>query len=261
IRLPIYWDQVVPHRGEYKFSDYDWMLNEGKNRDVKFVLNVGYRLPRWPECHAPVWILGKNKDFRETEALKMLEVVVKRYRDRSEIEYWQVENEPFLDVFGECPASDLNFLQKEIDLVRRLDSRPILISASGELSLWQKESKAGDIFGTTLYRVVWGPSSGYIRYPLPAIFYRLKADLAKIPQEKRIISELQAEPWVPSGYMKDLPESEAKKSFSLEQFKANTQFGINVDFQKAYFWGVEWWYKKFKDGEPQYWDFAKTLFK
>ncbi len=261
VRLPVYWDQIEPRRGEYDFTDYDWILDEGKIRNVEFVLDVGYRLPRWPECHAPAWIINKTKDFREAEILDMIRTVVLRYRDRGEVEYWQVENEPFLNVFGECPPSDLDFLQKEIDLVRSLDSRPILISASGELSWWQKESKVSDIFGTTLYRVVWGPYTGYIRYPLPAIFYRLKADLARIPQAKRVISELQAEPWVPSGSMKDMTEAEAQKSFNLEQFKANAQFGINVNFQKAYLWGVEWWYKQFKDGQTQYWDFAKTLFK
>lgn len=260
IRLPIYWDQIAPRRDEYDFANYDWILDEGKIRNVEFVLDVGYRLPRWPECHAPAWTLNQTKDFREAEILKMIKTVVLRYRDRGEVEYWQIENEPFLNVFGECPQSDLSFLQEEIDLVRSLDSRPILISASGELSWWQKESKVSDIFGTTLYRVVWGPYTGYVRYPLPAIFYRLKANLAGIPQEKRVISELQAEPWVPSGSMKDITEAEAQKSFNLKQFKANAQFGINVNFQKAYLWGVEWWYKKFKDGETQYWDFAKTLF-
>ncbi|PIP34711.1 hypothetical protein COX21_01445 [Candidatus Falkowbacteria bacterium CG23_combo_of_CG06-09_8_20_14_all_41_10] len=261
IRLPVYWDQIMPYQDKYDFSDYDWMLNEGKTRNVEFILNIGYRLPRWPECHAPAWISNQSKDFRDAATLKMIEAVVLRYRDRSEVEYWQIENEPFLNSFGKCPEGDLSFLKKEIDLVRSLDSRPILISASGELSLWQKESRAGDIFGTTLYRVVWGPYSGYVRYPLPAFFYRLKADLAHIPQAKRVISELQAEPWVPSGFMKDLSEIEAQKSFNLKQFKANTQFGINVDFQRAYFWGVEWWYKKYKDGQAEYWDFAKTLFK
>ncbi|MEI7620126.1 MAG: cellulase family glycosylhydrolase [Candidatus Falkowbacteria bacterium] len=261
VRLPVYWDQITPRQNEYNFADYDWILNEGKKRNVEFVLNVGYRLPRWPECHAPGWMSNKNKDYRDAEVLKMIETVVNRYKDRGEVEYWQVENEPFLDFFGECPESDVNFLQKEIDLVRSLDSRSILISGSGELSTWQKESKVGDIFGTTMYRVVWGPYFGYVRYPLPAAFYRLKADLAHIPQEKRIISELQAEPWVPSGSMKDMTDAEAQKSFSIEQFKANTQFAINVNFQKTYLWGVEWWYKKYKDGQSQYWDFAKTLFK
>jgi len=261
VRLPVYWDQIASSQNVFDFSSYDWILDEGQKRNVEFVLNVGYRLPRWPECHAPAWVVGETKEQRESEILRMLQAVVERYKNRGEVEYWQIENEPFLDVFGECPKSDLNFLQKEIDLVRSLDSRPILVSASGELSLWQKEAKAGDIFGATLYRVVWGPYTGYIRYPFPALFYRLKANLAHIPQEKRVISELQAEPWVPSGSMKDLSDAEAQKSFSLEQFKANAQFAINVNFERSYLWGVEWWYKKLKDGQNQYWDFAKTLFK
>ncbi len=261
IRLPLYWDQIEPHQNEFDFSKYDWILDEGAKRNAEFVINVGYRLPRWPECHAPGWAVGKDELEREAETLEMITAVVDRYKDRGEVEYWQVENEPFLNVFGVCPESDLEFLQQEIDLVNRLDSRPILVSASGELSTWRREAKVGDVFGTTLYRVVWGPWTGYIRYPLPAAFYRLKADLADIPQAKRVISELQAEPWVPAGSLKDLSDAEAKKSFDIKQFKANAQFAINVDFQKAYLWGVEWWYQKKVAGQSQYWDFAKTLFR
>ena len=85
----------------------------------------------------------------------MLEKTVNHFKDRSEIIYWQVENEPLLDIFGICPKSDIEFLQKEVDLVRSLDDRKIIITASGEASFWERESKISDIFGTTLYRTVW----------------------------------------------------------------------------------------------------------
>jgi hypothetical protein len=261
IRIPVYWDQIESESGQYDFSKYDWMLSEGAKRDAKFIVNIGYRLPRWPECHAPVWVDTQSDVIRHQEILLMLSEVVKRYKDRDEIKYWQVENEPFLDVFGVCPKSDPEFLQEEVALVRSLDSRPIIISGSGELSTWRKESSAGDIFATTLYRVVWGERFGYIRYPIPAWIYSLKANINHIPEGKRIISELQAEPWVPEGSLGDLSSFEAKKSLDINQFKANAQYAINVNFDKSYLWGVEWWYEQSKNGHPEYWDFAKTLFK
>ena len=117
-----------------------------------------------------------------------------------------------------------------------------------------------DIFGTTVYRVVWGNFSGYVRYPIPAWFYGLKAYMAGIKSGNRIIVELQAEPWVPEGSMMYLSEKEADKSFNLKQFKANLQYAININFDKAYLWGVEWWYFKAKNGDDSYWQLAKTIF-
>ncbi len=261
IRLPIYWDDIEREPGVYDFSDYDFMVSQGAKRDVKFILSVGYRLPRWPECHEPLFMRTKSGAEWQKAELAMLETVVRRYRYENSVVYWQVENEPLLNSFGLCPHSDIDFLQQEISLVRSLDDRPIIISASGELSSWKKEGQLGDIFGTTMYRVVWNNIFGYIHYPVPASFYRLKADLAGIDKTKRMIVELQAEPWVPHDNMKDFSPKEAVKSFDLDQFRANAQYAKNSGFTQAYLWGVEWWYFKKESGQSEYWDLAKELFK
>lgn len=260
IRIPIYWDEIEKEDGVYDFSDYDFIINEGEKRGVKFVAAIGWRLPRWPECHAPKWAEKKGIDEARKDVLDMLPVVVNRYKDKEAIKVWQVENEPLLDAFGVCPPSNEEFLQQEIALVKSLDNKPVLVTATGELSFWRKEAVYGDIFGSTIYRVVWGAYSGYVRYPYPAWFYRLKADMAGISAENRYIAELQAEPWVSHGSMIYYPKEEAEKSFNLEQFRANLQFAINTGFAKSYLWGVEWWYFQKIHGDSSYWDFAKTLF-
>lgn len=260
IRLPIYWDQIEKERGVYDFSDYDYIISEGEKRGVKFVANIGWRLPRWPECHAPDWAGKKSLAATQAATLNMLEQVVEHYKDNQAIIIWQLENEPFFDAFGVCPPSDENFFRQELALVKSKDSRPIMVSATGELSFWNKEAKYADIFGSTVYRVVWGKQTGYIRYPIPAWFYRLKAFINGIEPENRYIVELQAEPWVPNGNMIYLPEKEARKSFNLEQFKANLQYAINIDFEKSYLWGVEWWYYQYKYGDKSYWELARTIF-
>jgi len=109
--------------------------------------------------------------------------------------------------------------------------------------------------------VVWNKHLGYLRYPIPSWFYKLKAYLAGIKPDNRLIIELQAEPWVPSGNMIYLSDQERQKSFSPEQFQANLQYAINLDFQKAYLWGVEWWYYQYKNADKSYWEIARTLFK
>ncbi len=260
IRLPLYWDDIESEPGIFDFSMYDYIIEEGAKRDVKFIVNIGWRLPRWPECHAPVWTNKLTLETTRARVIRMLEATVNHYKDNPAIIAWQLENEPFFNEFGVCPPSNDWFFDKELETVKRLDDRPIIVSATGELSWWRKEAKLADIFGTTVYRVVWGNLTGYVRYPIPAWFYRFKANLVGIPKDKRIIVELQAEPWVPKGSIIYLPEHEASKTFNMDQFKANLQFGINVGFNKAYLWGVEWWYHQYKNGNKAYWEFARTIF-
>lgn len=262
IRLPIYWDQIEVNEGEYDFSKYDYIFDEGKKRNVEFIANIGWRLPRWPECHAPSWVDQSDLSATKARTISMLEKTLEHFKDREEIVAWQVENEPLFDWFGECPKGDKEFLENEISFVKSLDdSRPIIISASGELSSWRQEGNMSDIFGTTMYRVVWNPIFKYVRYPIPAWYYRAKAWFFDIATERAIVSELQTEPWVPEGTLANLSFNEFDKSFSIEQFKANMQFAINVNFKQTYLWGVEWWYLQKQTGHPEYWDLARSVFR
>jgi len=261
IRLPVYWDEIEKADGVYDFSDYDYIIKEGAKRNVHFIINIGWRLPRWPECHAPEWAQTKSLAATQANALIMLKTVVNHYKTEQSITTWQIENEPFLDAFGVCPPSDEIFFKREVDLVRSEDTRPIMVSATGELSWWKKEAKYGDFFGSTVYRVVWGPYTKYFRYPIPSWFYPLKAYLAGIKPENRYVVELQAEPWVPSGNIIYLSKKEADKSFNIEQFKANLQYAIDINFKKTYLWGAEWWYYQYKNGDKSYWELARTIFK
>jgi hypothetical protein len=260
IRLPIYWDEIEAEEGLFDFSEYDYLLDEGEKRGVKFIISIGRRTPRWPECHSPAWLNRKSDIEARVDALQMLRTVVERYRDRGSVEYWQVENEPFLGTFGVCPPLDENFLKQEFDLVRSLDDRKIIITGSGELSSWRQEAKIGDIFGSTLYRVVYNSFFGYLKYPFPMDYYRMKARRAGLEKERLMVMELQTEPWVPKGKMIYLSEKEINKSMSVEQFKANLQLAINLDFNRTYVWGAEWWYWQKKYGNPEYWRIAEGLF-
>jgi len=75
-----------------------------------------------------------------------------------------------------------------------------------------------------------------------------------------MVIELQTEPWVAKGNMVYLTEKEINKSMSVEQFKANLQYSINLDYNKTYLWGVEWWYWQKKYGNPEYWKIAELIF-
>lgn len=261
IRIPVYWDDIESQEGVYDFSKYDYLIQEGANHGVKFIISIGRRLPRWPECHSPAWLYQKNDADVRSATLQTVKTIVERYRGNESVEYWQVENEPFLSSFGICPNLDPAFLQQEVDLVRSLDKRQIIITGSGELGSWNRQAKIGDIFGSTLYRVVYDYRFGFIKYPIPPVFYRLKAKLAGLTPERLMVLELQAEPWVSYGKMMYLSENDINKTMSVNQFKANLQYAINLNFSRTYAWGVEWWYFQKKHGHPEYWRIAEGLFK
>lgn len=263
VRLPIYWDDVVKEKDSYDFSDYDWMMERAQKANVEVVFVIGQRLPRWPECHRPEWLNSMDQNSQDLELLKWVYTVIKRYEKYDNIIMWQVENEPFLTLFGECEKVNPELLKKEVDLVKLLDSRPILITDSGELSLWTRSSKAGDYLGATVYRIVHNSVIGYWSYSfLPASFYRFKSRLNFRSWDKMIISELQAEPWYPKGNALNTSLDEQFKSISPEKFQDNIKYAQKIGFSQVYLWGIEWWgWLKQKHGDSRMWEAAREVFK
>ncbi|PJA86729.1 MAG: hypothetical protein CO141_03105 [Candidatus Moranbacteria bacterium CG_4_9_14_3_um_filter_42_9] len=262
IRIPVYWDLVEKEEGKYDFSDVDWQLAEARKRNAEIILVVGQKVPRWPECAIPEW--AKQSDQKRKSALlKEITAVVKRYKDNHpEIKYWQVENEPFLP-FGVCPPLDTNLLDSEIALVRLIDpTRPVIVTDSGELSLWIQAAKRADVFGTTMYRTIWKESIGYYDYPIGPRFFRFKHWLIKnfAHQDNAIVVELQAEPWI-KGWTTSGPLDEQFKSMNSAKLVDNVEFARKVDYPEIYLWGAEWWYwLKVNQNHPELWETARKLF-
>lgn len=262
LRIPLYWPDIEPEENQYFFDDYDWLIKEAEKRGVQIILVLGRRLPRWPECHIPDWARSLDEKSQQVKILDLIKEVVERYKEKPSISTWQVENEPFLK-FGKCPPLDVNFLEKEIFLVRSLDpSRKIIITDGGEFGLWLRAAKRADIFGTTIYRIVWSKFIGYFKYPLLPRFFWLKANFLHLfyPQKQIIVSELQTEPWGPKLIYQTTPE-EHFKSMNFEQFLENIAYAKKVGFPEVYLWGTEWWYwLKEKYNIADFWQKAKELF-
>ncbi len=262
LRIPVYWNELEPEKDLYNFENFDWQVQEAEKRDAHLVLVLGRRQPRWPECHDPAWVEGVAYEEVRAKILKNIGMVVNRYKKSKAVDLWQVENEPFLDFFGKCPKISKKELQEEINLVKSLDTRKVMVTDSGELSTWYPAIKMGDIFGTTLYRVTYNKYLGYFRYIfLPASYYRIKAFLWNKPQEASFISELQAEPWFPDG-PKGSSLAEQYKTMNAAQLIKNAEYANATNFYRAYFWGVEWWYwLKTTQNDSSVWNAAKQYFK
>ncbi|MEK7519503.1 MAG: beta-galactosidase [Patescibacteria group bacterium] len=263
LRTIIYWDLFEPEPSEYVFEDIDWQLQEAQKRGVKVILAMGMKTPRWPECNIPDWAKKLDKKSQQEKILEMIEVIVLKYKDSLAIEYWQIENEPFL-VFGECPWYDKEFFKREVALVRLLDYRgkPILITESGELSTWFSSARIADVVGVTMYRQTWWHKAGgfYAKYFLPPVHYWRKAQLVKNFFGKEVIVvELQAEAWGPLP-LYSLPIETQIEIMDVKDFRNNIKFAKRSGLDTFYLWGSEWWYYlKFKHNSPEIWEEAKKL--
>lgn len=261
LRLMSYWTEIESSKGVYLFADLDWQIETAQNRGAEMIVVLGQKQPRWPECHIPDWAGKLSKEERQKEANEFIKKVIERYKDKKNITAWQVENEPYFD-FGECPDMESDYLDQEIALVRSLDNRPIIVTDSGEFGYWYSAARSADILGTTLYRIVWNKSIGYIKYPIPSSFYRMKAELIRrlTGVKKVIIAELQGEAWG-TAMPNEMALDEQYKSMDPEKFRAIVKYAQATGFSESYFWGAEWWYwlKKVK-GDDRMWQEAKKIF-
>lgn len=268
IKLHTQWDWVEGRKDNYYFDDIDWQIKKAEENNVKIIYVLGVKTGRWPECHAPTWTNNISSEEQKTQALEYIEKVVLRYKDSNAIGYWQIENEPFFK-FGKCPNwyyDGGEFLKKEIDLVKSLDSeRKIIVSDSGEQSFWINPAKTGDIVGITMYRKVWmhifdGIGFYHNFFITPMAYFRRAELIKNFFKKDTICIELQAEPWTQTVYA-DASIEEQAKTMNLEQFKKNIEYAEKTGLDTFYLWGVEWWYwMKEKQNNSEIWMEAKKLF-
>ncbi len=261
IRLSVDWDQVEKEEGKYDFSDVDFMMNEASKQNVRVLLAVGQKTPRWPECHLPSWLEEKTRDEYLHKLYAYVSTTVDRYKDHKALEYWQVENEPYIKFdFGSCARFESLAIDEELSIVRsKDDTHKIVVTDSGELSVWHPAAKKGDIFGSTMYRVVTTPKGNIFTYDwMPAGWFKARANIFGLSSDTFFISELQAEPWIHDGDLIGMPIENQFETMSVEQMKKNLEFAKHTSASRAYLWGVEWWYwMKYTHNDSRFIDVAR----
>lgn len=264
LRLAAHWPMVEPVRDTYNFAELDYQIARAEEVGADVILAVGRRLPRWPECHVPVWAQNLSRSEQHVEILEYMRVVIERYRDRPNIIMWQIENEPYLSVFAyqHCGDLDETFLEAELALARELDpTRPLLVTDSGNLGRWTRPYRHGDVFGTSVYVHFWNPELGQFRTVLPPWFYRVKENVVKLMygEKPTYLIELSAEPWL----LEPITEVEIETQYSrmdVDKFNDILEYAEHTRFDTQYLWGAEWWYWLRERGHPEMWDRGQELF-
>ena len=264
LRLAAHWPMVEPVAGTYNFVELDYQIERAEEVGAEVIFAVGRRLPRWPECHIPEWVRALPVAEQQSSQLVYMEQVVQRYKDSPAITIWQVENEPFLEVFAfeHCGVLDLEFFEQEIALVRDLDpTRPILITDSGNLGTWHAAYSRGDLFGTSVYVHFWNPELGQFRTVLPPWAYIVKDNLMALVygEQPTMLIELSAEPWLLQPIV-DTPLDIQFTRMNLEKFEDILAYAEGTHYDTQYLWGAEWWYWLLLQDEPEMWERGQKLY-
>ena len=248
IRLVSYWKYIEPTPGTYDFSSLDWQFEMAKQYDAKVSLAIGMRQPRWPECHEPKWadIAAPDSQWKP-QLYKYIAAVVERYKNHPSLESYQLENEFFMKVFGECKNFDRQRLVEEFEMVKKLDpDHKVIISRSNNWVGIPFREPTPDQFGISIYKRVWDATftKRYFEYPLPAWFYGMLAGWGELITGKdMMIHELQAEPWAPNGqFITEISTEEMFKSMNAQRMKDRINYGVDTGMRELNLWGAEWWY-------------------
>jgi len=265
LRLAAHWPMVEPSQDEYNFTELDYQIKRAEEVGADVIFAVGRRLPRWPECHVPEWARALSWEEQKNEIREYMNLVIERYKDSPSIIYYQVENEPYLEVFARehCQELDEEFLLEEIELVRDLDyTRPILQTDSGNLGLWAKPYRHGDAFGTSVYIYFRNPELGQFRTILPPWFYRVKENFVALlyGDKPTYLIELSAEPWLVEPIAAVDIETQYSR-MNIDKFKEIIEYAKSTRYEHQYLWGAEWWYWLKQKGHSEIWDYGKELYK
>lgn len=262
VRLVSYWDQLEPTPGHYDFSELDWEFSTANQYGAKVSLAIGLRQPRWPECHVPNWAQNEPFSKQEPQLYRFMTEVVNHYKNNPALDSYQLENEYFMSIFGNCKNFDRSRLVHEFNMVKKLDPvHKIIVSRSNNWVGIPVNAPTPDEFGISVYKRVWDATvtKRYFEYPLPPWFYAFLAGAEELYSGKdMVIHEMQAEPW-PPGPIPETSVKEQYKSMDAQRLAERIKYAEDTGMREIYLWGAEWWYyMKVKQDDPSIWNVVKT---
>ncbi|HET9098573.1 MAG TPA: beta-galactosidase [Candidatus Saccharimonadales bacterium] len=266
-RLVSYWSDLEPSPGKYDFSQLDWEFQKAVKAHASVILTLGLRQPRWPECHAPTWVNTSAPESQwEPQLLQFMSAVINRYKNSPALEKYQLENEYFLQGFGNCTNDSRSRLVSEYNLIKKLDpAHPVVVGRSNNAIGFPDGAPKPDEYGISVYKRVWdaGVTHRYLEYPFPAWYYAFLAGWQKIFLHRdMMIDELQAEAWPPHGQtITQTSLTEQNKSINASRLMNRFAFGKATGMKQIEMWGAEYWYyRKVILHDPSLWNVAKKEF-
>lgn len=252
-RLMSYWDEHENTKGDLDFHQLDQQIDQIQKAGGTISLCLGARQPRWPENHWPKWAWQMNKVQRTEALMTYIQTVVNRYKNKSTIISWQLENEALLEEFGERSEVDRKRLNSEFLLIKQIDStRPIIMTTSTSWGIPIRQP-IPDIIGFSFYQIVYNKGKYNKSFHKPWLD-KLRAKIIYILWHKpSYIHELQLEPWGPKNIW-EMTNYEQDMSMSPTQIQKNLALAARTKLFPIDLWGGEWWYWRYINSGEMIWE-------
>lgn len=278
VRLGVYWSEVEQLEGDYSFESLHDLLRLCEQLNLKVILTVGMKAPRWPEFYLPNWIKSESNkwtfahfshdDERLLAAVKLLiRESVRELGDYNCIKVWQIENEP-LDASGKRQwRIGWDFLRSEVSTLRQrnLHAKILLTCWGNELNgrnVYSNLAELGDIVGIDLYPKIPNPLP-VMKNVTPYIGPKdTDSKLLACANEIRSlgkrfwITELQMEPWEEG---EETSGRSNPPSCMPSQISKNFEWVTQFEPEMVLLWGLEYWVWKREQGDDRWWKSVKAL--
>lgn len=274
VRLSASWREI--HVEGY--DHLDWLISHAETVRQPVVLTVGMKALGWPEFYLPDGFTPGDVRVQR-HALGHVRSVVARYRGRSNVLGWQIENEPFNRSGPQGLWIPRIVVRREANAVRELDpSRPLSVTTFARFddgldrastrhqSKWKRRLglaipaerealsilRRGDIIGVDVYRSIsWvdGAGAEHLSRAVPdQLEWVRRWQTIATSQGKRFwVTEAQAEPWEPRRNSAGDPMTiQPRDAASLVDALA----GIGVE--AILLWGSEYWLWREEEGDRRW---------
>lgn len=259
IRLCCYWDELQPAKNAYAWNSIETLIQQCEKKNQEVVLTIGMKAPRWPEYYIPAWLSQNPANVPEAALLNFLKQVIRHLQKYSCIRTWQIENEAPDPSGPNAYAISQDTLEKEVNLARSLDTRPILLTLWGNevirRNFLQTSAILADIIGLDIYFRI--PTKNPLR-PFGGPHDSLDQIKKKINITKKPlwITELQAEPWE-SGVI--FPDTSHPKSMNPMRMAEGYEKVKTLSPDVILLWGYEYWYWRRLHGDDSWWQAARNI--
>ena len=255
-RLMTYWNEHEKEQGKYDFTELDRQLDLIEKYGGSVTLCIGVKQPRWPEYHWPKWTSDFSPEQKTQALLRYLTTTLEHVKNREVVKSYQLENEALLSNFGTNIHIDRKRLRKEFELVNTFDDKPIYMSTSNGWGVPIRRPRPAAV-GFSVYTTMFqnGKYSTTIQKPW---LHRVRHIIIRhVLRRPVFIHELQCEPWGHTAIWK-MTSEEQDHSMSVKQIQRNIHWAHKINVYPIDFWGAEWWYWRWLQGDTTIYNAVKN---
>ena len=256
-RLMSYWNEHEKQQGDYNFTELDWQIEMISNAGGEITLCLGVKQPRWPEYHWPKWAKDLSESAKSDALIAYIQTVINHVSVQPAIKSYQLENEALLKNFGSDIDIDRARLCKEFETVCKVDNRPIIMSTSNGWGTPLRRP-VPDMVGFSVYTVIYHNGRYRTTIQKPWLHKLRKFIIENFLNRPVFIHELQCEPWGHTAIWK-MTREEQDISMSTHQIEQNIRWAHKIGAYPIDFWGAEWWYWRWLQGNQTIYHTVRSL--